>query len=326
VYLLLEFFNRHSQNLARAGIILLVVLATVSIADAVLFTIDVVTRQPAPTPSDPSRSTAGARAIAPQVSIAEFNLFGATQNVPAIAASAVDVPETKLNLTLEGVFTSDGKSGSTAIVADAKQPGELYHIGDTLPGKVILSAVYDDHIVIQRGTRYETLRFSEEALLGSSMEVDEADLPQGDVMPEEPMGIVSDDEDPDQPVRRARRVSPRAPSQSNATPAGQGSIGELVDSYRDRLRADPDGLLAELGVEPVESGGTAGYRLGNELSAQQLQQAGLMPGDVVLSVNGQPVGAVMQDQALIDAAIASGRVRVEIQRQDRRFFITVPVH
>lgn len=327
MYLLLEFFNRHSQNIARATIILLVVLMTVSIGNTVLFAINVLTRDEGvvatPGPRGQSRR---AESGAPQVSVAEFNLFGAVESHSS-GPAVVDAPDTKLNLTLEGVFTADNAPDSTAIIAEANRPGELYHIGDTLPGRAVLASVSKDHVILQRGERYETLRFSENSLIESGTQ-DESDLPQGEVMQDDSaLGEDSGDEE-DQPLPRVRRVT-RPPAQGAATTtdaqSGGKSIGEMVDFYRERLRTDPDSLMSDLGVERVETGETSGYRLGNELSQQQLQRAGLMPGDIILSVNGQPVSAVMQDQSVIDAAMAAGRVRVEVQRQQRRFFITVPI-
>ena len=56
-----------------------------------------------------------------------------------------------------------------------------------------------------------------------------------------------------------------------------------------------------------------------------IRQAGLQPGDVVLSVNGKAVGVASSDGALIDQVMNSSRVRAEVQRGNRRFFLTVPV-
>ena len=54
-------------------------------------------------------------------------------------------------------------------------------------------------------------------------------------------------------------------------------------------------------------------------------QAGLQEGDLILSVNGLPVGDIRNDAALLDETLAQSQVRVEIQRNDRRFFLSVPV-
>ena len=50
-----------------------------------------------------------------------------------------------------------------------------------------------------------------------------------------------------------------------------------------------------------------------------------MRGDVILSVNGQPVGNMSNDQALIDQVMAQKRVRVGVQRKQRKFYLTVPI-
>ena len=64
----------------------------------------------------------------------------------------------------------------------------------------------------------------------------------------------------------------------------------------------------------------ASIRLSNVLRA-----AGLQPGDMILSINGRPVGVASSDTALMAQVMASSRVRVEVKRGPRRFFLTVPV-
>ena len=56
-----------------------------------------------------------------------------------------------------------------------------------------------------------------------------------------------------------------------------------------------------------------------------LQQAGLQEGDVVLSVNGQSASSVMGSQNLMNQVMQSERARVEVQRGQRRFVVTVPI-
>ena len=103
------------------------------------------------------------------------------------------------------------------------------------------------------------------------------------------------------------------------------NLRNFVNEYRDRLESDPAGLLSELGVSAVSEGEASGYRISDELPSQKMLQAGLQEGDMILSVNGTPVGDVRSDSALIDQAMEQRRVRVEIQRDDRRFFLTVPI-
>lgn len=320
MYNFLEFFSKHSQNLARAATFLLVVLITLSIADTVLFGIDNLTASPFK-PSDPvQQSQPKSPGKTNRISIADFNLFGVAEQ-KAISAD-VDAPETRLNLQLKGVFTAGNEAESTAIVAESNKPGELYRIGDRLPGNAILSAVHDDHILFKRGSRFEKLKFSEQAFQATAVETSPRTSPRA------------------KPQRRDRRSSERlrqsralkaqqqrkrSTQRGGTGAAQQQSISDIVNSYRDRLDSDPESVLRELGVESVTSGESSGYRVGNQISQRQLLQAGLQAGDVILSVNGRPVGDVMQDRSVLDQAMKAGRVRVEIQRRDRRFFITVPI-
>ena len=78
-------------------------------------------------------------------------------------------------------------------------------------------------------------------------------------------------------------------------------------------------------MSPVVDGEAQGYRIGNEVANDVLTRAGLMRGDVILSVNGQPVGNMSNDQALIDQVMTQKRVRVGVQRKQRKFYLTVPI-
>lgn len=89
------------------------------------------------------------------------------------------------------------------------------------------------------------------------------------------------------------------------------------------IENDPLTALSKLGVQPVQDGEAKGYRLDN--SNPVLAQAGLRSGDVIMSVNGKPVGIATNDSALIDQVLEQRRVRVEVQRDNRRFFLTVPI-
>jgi general secretion pathway protein C len=77
-----------------------------------------------------------------------------------------------------------------------------------------------------------------------------------------------------------------------------------------------------LGVAPVADGASEGYRVGNLAQSPYLSQTGLQPGDVILSVNGRPVGDLNQDRLELDNVLAEGSARLEVQRGTRRFFVT----
>ena len=100
------------------------------------------------------------------------------------------------------------------------------------------------------------------------------------------------------------------------------SVGSSVAHYGNRFKNDPSQVLNELGVQPISASGAQGYRIGSASTASGFAQVGLQPGDVVLSVNGQAVGNVQSDRQQIDSIRAQGSAKLEVQRGNRRFFIT----
>ncbi|MCB1684040.1 MAG: PDZ domain-containing protein, partial [Pseudomonadales bacterium] len=123
------------------------------------------------------------------------------------------------------------------------------------------------------------------------------------------------------PLEEAQRGEIQSADQAAATPR------ELVNQYRQILADDPEGALADLGIAAVSAGSAEGYRL-DSLSANSpyLQQTGLQPGDVILSVNGQAVGDIQRDQQQIDSVLSQGSARLEVQRGSRRFFVTASLN
>ncbi|MCB1646304.1 MAG: PDZ domain-containing protein [Pseudomonadales bacterium] len=311
-----EIIQRHGQRIAGVVIFLMVIAIAATIAQSTLFVLDNL-QEPTPPPVTGSRDPVSKT---PEINLSELNLFGVVAEETA-APVAVDAPETRLNLELQGVFTADAAADSTAIVAEKGKNGELYRIGDRLPGNATLDAVFEDHILIKRGGRVEKLMFSDSVI--RQQFASGANAPS---LPEAP--------DQDDQLTRLQQIRERiAQRQISSGSGGAGSrpaqpgenLRNFVNEYRDRIDSDPAGVLTELGVSPVAEGESAGYRIGNELPSQAMLQAGLQEGDVVLSVNGTPVGNIYNDSQLIDQALESKRVRVEIQRDDRRFFLTVPI-
>jgi general secretion pathway protein C len=237
----------------------------------------------------------------PTVSISAIlsrNLFGEAGAVDT-ATTRNDLPavETRLPLELQGVFQADLAEESAAIVAQKGKAGELYTVGQTLPGNATLIEVHADHVVLRRAGVRETLRFPQ--LIGNGNRLT-------------PM------EDPDTAAN-----DPEAAPWTKDAPSPR----DFVSSYREKIDEDPQAALEEMGISPVSEDGADGYRL-DAVAADSpyLSQTGLQPGDVVLSVNGQPVGNIQQDRRQIDNILAQGSARIEVQRGTRRFFITASLN
>lgn len=253
-----------------------------------------------------------------------MNLFG---KVGAIAIAPkvvkpVKVPETTLQLELEGVFRSEVPEGSTAIVAERGKTGKLYRVGERLPGNAVLDQVFADRVLLNRSGSLETLRFPE--LKGvTATKVDQSSGRKSQALNR---GAAN---------RRSslRANSSRDKQRSDAkTRVGQmlysGSRiqpDELLKTFTEEFQASPKNALEDLGVQVVAPEKGGGYVVSKNIPANLLRASGLRYGDIIRSVNGQPLGNTVSDQALYQQIQSRNEVTVEVERGSRRFTVTVPV-
>ena len=302
----LQLFNYHSRKVATATSILLIVFMSLTVAHTVLFFIETMARPVIILDS----TTASSSAITqPTFKVSSLELFGRLE-VADTLPQALDAPETKLNLELQGIFIAQDVKLSTAIVAQKNKTGELFTIGDRLPGNATLVAVFEDHVLIRRGTRIEKLLFTDSKFQFVSDRSPASTSPRSG-------GGISD-------TTRSHLGSAKN-SISDKNESNNNSINNSpVNTYQEKLRSDLQGTLSKAGITPVSTGESNGYKVGADAQGA-IKQAGLQPGDVILSINGKPVGVASNDSALMAQVIASSRVRVEVRRGARRFFLTVPV-
>ena len=231
--------------------------------------------------------------------ILKAGLFGRAPNDQDAGAAALQpTAKTRLPLTLQGVFVTEPSSDSAAIIARKGNPGRLYAIGDELPGNATLRAVQAEQVILLRAGQHETLTFPE----GESFRRVPVPPPNANA-----------DASPSPAPSADRNTEQERPPESPE---------ELVERYRERLNDNPEQVLEELAMAPISRGEAAGYRVGNLASLPYLSQTGLLAGDLILSVNGRPVGDVQNDRSTLNNLLASGSVRIEVQRGERRFFVT----
>ncbi len=280
---------------------------------------------------DLAQSANGPRSGPENIDLAALNLFGNPTVAPTVLPTAETAPETRLKITLIGVFVADRNQDSVAIIGSGRSE-ETYKVGDSLPGNATLVEVHPTYVLLKRAGGHERLSFEEpqDQIANADAGSDERSSSRA------------------APVRLSNRTSrgsatnpgrdslvgvPRAADRAREAAAarraaaldGVQTAREFLDTYGERLASDPDDTLAELGIEPVEAGSAAGYRLADVASPAALSRVGLRPGDVVLSVNGQQLGNTDVDSALVDQLSDAGAARLEIQRGQRRFFVTLSI-
>lgn len=311
-----DLFNQHSRRLATLATVILIVLMGVSIARVALFAVEEQGTQATLPGLSPAARTSPSEGE--KVDIPSLNVFGQLNEA---APQVVEAPETRLNLELQGVFVAPDPDDSSAIVAERNKSGELYNIGDQLPGNAILESVFDDYILIKRGGRVEKLQFPDASI---RQQFAARSSGQASSRLAQPDSTRLENIRERIAERRRELMSPRQNVTIPSPPATNAIHDQLVQ-YKARLKSEPDAVLNEVGLQPVKPGEANGYKLAGEVPEQVLTRVGLQRGDVILSVNGTPVGNISNDRALLDQAMTAGRVRVQVQRGARQFYLTVPV-
>lgn len=209
----------------------------------------VVTVQPINAAADTARQTAVAIDIE---KMAAWHLFGEVGVQPR-AAVVTDEPvqETTLNLQLLGVIASSEPTQARAFIqADGKQ--QQFAVDEQLPGagKVVLSKVLVDRVIIDNNGRSETLWLYD-------------------------------------PNARTQAMSNPPAASAAVDLRGDAQITEAAAGYRQQLYQNPTGLADVIQVAPaMENGKLAGYRVNPGRDPAQFAQFGLKPGDIITSVNG----------------------------------------
>jgi general secretion pathway protein C len=232
---------------------------------------------------EPSRATGTINKIQTD-SIADLHVFGDTAAVVVKEVpKEIDAPKTRLRLELLGVMVTNKAEESSAIIAAKGKDGEYYKVGDTVQGRTKLADVQQDKVILDNSGKLETLKFD----LTDKPQIKKSNKPV--LAP----GTLKDK------FKRIRTAS------------------DAVTLLREEVTNNPAGALKQLGLETSDNG--AGYKVTSSQSL--LTQLGLQAGDVILSVNGQTLGNVDDDQMLIEQVASSGQARLEIQRGNRRFVV-----
>ncbi|MBV1871737.1 MAG: hypothetical protein KUG83_04245 [Gammaproteobacteria bacterium] len=235
--------------------------------------------------------------------LAGWGLFGALKAEKKTSSSKVQVkaPDTRLQLTLKGVYVAPIEAQSSAIIAD-KRNAKRYLLGEKIPGGVTLHEVQSQLVILKRGMKYETLRFSE-----PNLKAIKKSKPRVSSMP---------------------RRRPSSANRGIVKDIRSGKINSVQDVLND-YGANPAeqfaAVLLEAGMEPTQDGGEAGLKVGASAPKDILKTVGLRPGDIVRSVNGFPVNELEGDDALLREILTSAHAKIVIQRGSRRFTVNYPL-
>ncbi len=249
---------------------------------------------PAPEITEPAVeavSAAPAAAVRPRLDINEvigWHLFGAataTEPAPADDSVPVDAPETRLNLILRGVLSSDDKAEARAIIAEPNGTENFFAVGAALPGGAELKEIHADRIILMRAGRYETLRLPKEAMDGADI----------------------------------------SSSKRDSGPAAEvgALLGKYRDQAAENPRALMD--LARAVPAQGSDGRITGFRLFPGNKPALFAQLGLQAGDLVKEVNGVMMDSPMSGAALFKNLRESDQLDLRLERAGEEINLSVAI-
>ncbi len=97
--------------------------------------------------------------------IARLHLMGKASPLDSAVIADKNAPDTKLNLTLSGVFALEGGEGF-AIIENESKKHKLYHIDDEITSGVTLHSVYPEYVLLSRAGSTEKLSLPKATLNG----------------------------------------------------------------------------------------------------------------------------------------------------------------
>ncbi|MCI4643224.1 MAG: hypothetical protein MRY64_00395, partial [Hyphomonadaceae bacterium] len=259
-------------------------------------------------PDATAGSRSGVQAIADYSVLERLSPFRAGEAVPQISAQSAaeeNAPDTALNLTFHGARL-DGDEAGVAYISVGSEPQARFAIGDRIgTQQAVLERIYSDGVILRREGRLEKLqRRNESAIvsLGSRRNSTSID------------GV---------------SVADAVPSQGPVANAGQTSAVSTADASNtietQMLRSDLVELTQSIRLEPREALGYSGYAVYPTRRSFLMAQAGLRPGDIVVSVGGRDMAAYEDLQAALDDLDTSATMTMAIVRDQALVDVNIQV-
>ncbi|MCG5500730.1 type II secretion system protein GspC [Ectothiorhodospira lacustris] len=226
--------------------------------------------------------------------VADLQLFGHAETVIEAPAVPTEAPETRLRLTLKGVVASPEPALGVALIADDRQNERHYRVGAELPGSARLEQIFGDRVILSREGRFEMLRLPRETLDSAAVV----------------------------PAVQSSQAGGTEP----APPLRDAGLAASLATRRDTWLQEPGQFMESIRVRPVmEQGAMKGFAVSPRRDPALFRQAGLRPGDVVTGINGTPISAVTDPQALMAELAQATEVRLDLERQGRAMSLTLPI-
>ncbi|MCU7842967.1 MAG: type II secretion system protein GspC [Candidatus Thiodiazotropha sp. (ex Monitilora ramsayi)] len=209
---------------------------------------------------------------------ASLHLFGVAGAVKPAKKIELKAPETRLNLTLHGVFVEDKPEQGAAIIGTSGNKQKYYKVGANVMNGVKLQGVFDDRVVLLRNGQSEVLRFPKVS-------------------------------------NRSANVAPVRSASSGRSTGSKTVRAASLREYREVFQKEPLKIFEHVRFVPVRSrDGLKGYRVLPQRNRELYNKLGIRPSDLVTAVNGVTLTNDKEAMKLIQMLKDATSVQVDIVR------------
>ena len=197
----------------------------------------------------------------------------------AVARPQAPVQPSRLSIQLQGLFLSDEPQRSVVLLR-YRQRDYVLSPGDELEAGLVLEAIQPEALIFVRDGQRESVaidwRSTGPEVIGPASDTPPARVTTSRLATSQPSAPPA-----------ARPALPQAAAEAvSAAPL----IDEFGPDFRQRLLNDPLQLMRYITLVPVQQEGQLyGFRLNPGSQRALFEQLGLQPGDLLVSVDGQPV-------------------------------------
>ncbi|MFK5913555.1 MAG: type II secretion system protein GspC [Woeseiaceae bacterium] len=219
--------------------------------------------------------------------VSGYHLFGNAAQAPVIPTKVIDAPETRLRLTLKGIFASTNALEALAIISSNKRVEKTFHIGDKVSGGAVLHAVYNDRVILKRNGQLETLR-----------------LPKSKV----------DSQAFYQESTSKYSATKNEPVFTSTT----SSQTQRLRQMRKTLLKDPSKIWQQVRINPVmRDGKIKGYTLTHN-DKSLMKALNIKQTDIITSINGQSLSDPSTLYGLMNSLSSQDTLELTIERKGQQ--------
>ena len=270
--------SRHLPMLVVAVLILIIAAQAADLTWRLVPTPEADTRIPQPVDHSPAAPADSQNTNSGLENLAKLHLFGEAGKSAPLKKIEQKAPETRLNLTLHGVFVDEDPEKGAAIIGTSGATQKYYKVGATLMSGVTLRGVFNDRVVLLRNGQSEVLRFPKVPSSGS--------------------------------------LAPTSGGRTSSKPAASSSVNSAaLRGFRDEFAKEPMKIFEHVRFVPVRSReGLKGYRVLPQKNRELYNKLGIRPSDLVTAVNGVPLNNTQEAMKLMQTLQDAQSLQVDIMR------------